>query len=257
MGSRGVQLRDNATVPGTLAVTRTVNTGALTASSLSTPALTVAGTRLYPQVNADFSATSGLAQILNKPTKLTQFTNDLAGSSAGRSVPGSLTVAGISQVGGFTVTAGGGQQVIVRNTATDTSGLADVFFDRTAALSTAQAAVGHSARGAYLWVNGSDRLNISTAGNVTVPGTVSTGALTPSTLSVTGASTLGGGATVSGNNLIVNTAIGIETVGPSSALHVVGGGQITGTLVVAGLTTAIAGINILSNNTRFVFELNL
>ena len=44
------------------------------------------------QVNADWNATSGLAQILNKPTKLTQFTNDLTGSSAGWTVPGVVTV---------------------------------------------------------------------------------------------------------------------------------------------------------------------
>ena len=53
VGARGVKLWDNVTVPGTLGVTGTATTGALTASSLSTPALTVAGTRVYPQVNAD------------------------------------------------------------------------------------------------------------------------------------------------------------------------------------------------------------
>ena len=193
-GSRNVKLWDNVMVPGSLAVAGTASTGALTASSVSTPTVTVAGTRVYSQVNADWTATSGLPQILNKPTKLTQFTNDLTGSSAGWSVPGSLTVAGISQVGGVTVTAGGGQQVIVRNTATDTSGLAEVFFDRTAALSTAQAAIGiaPSLRGAYWWVNGSDRLNISTAGNVTIPGTLavsgtaSTGTLTASSVNLLG-----------------------------------------------------------------------
>ena len=139
--------------------------------------------------------------------------------------------------------------MIVRNTATDISGLAEVLFDRTAALNTAQAAVGiaPSSRRAYWWVNGSDRLNISTAGNVTIPGTVST-ALTPSTLSVTGPSTLGGGATVSGNNLVVNTAIGIGTAGPSASLHVVGGGIITSTLAIGGLATANAGINVPGTN---------
>lgn len=48
------------------------------------------------QVNADWNATSGLAQILNKPTKLTQFTNDLTGSSAGWNVPGIFTVTGLA-----------------------------------------------------------------------------------------------------------------------------------------------------------------
>ena len=68
VGSRGVKLWDNVTVPGTLAVTGPANTGALTASSVSTPSLTVAGSQVYAQVNADFNATSGVAQILNKPT---------------------------------------------------------------------------------------------------------------------------------------------------------------------------------------------
>ena len=49
-------------VPGTLAVTGSTNTGALTASSVSTPALTVAGTPVYPQVNADWNAISEFEQ---------------------------------------------------------------------------------------------------------------------------------------------------------------------------------------------------
>ena len=43
--------------------------------------------------------TSGLAQILNKPTKLSQFTNDLTGSTAGWAVPGALTAVGITNSG--------------------------------------------------------------------------------------------------------------------------------------------------------------
>ena len=81
-GSSNLKLWDNVRIPGTLAVTGNTSVGALTASSISTPALTVAGTQVYPQVNADWNATNGSAQILNKPTKLTQFTNDLTGSSA-------------------------------------------------------------------------------------------------------------------------------------------------------------------------------
>lgn len=52
-----------------------------------------------------------------------------------------------------------------------------------------------------------------------------------------------------GNILIVNKAAGIGTVGPSSELHVVGTGQFTGQLVVAGSTTAIAGPNNQGNKT--------
>ena len=44
------------------------------------------------QVNADWNATSGAEQVLNKPTKLTHFTNDLTGSSAGWTVPGVIIV---------------------------------------------------------------------------------------------------------------------------------------------------------------------
>ena len=144
-GSLTVKLWDNVTIPGTLAVAGNTNTGALTAPSISTPALTVAGTRVYPQVNADWNATSGLAQILNKPTKLTQFTNDLTGSSAGWNVPG--------------------------------------------------------------------------------------------TLGVTRLSTLAGGATVSGSNFIVNTAIGIGIVGPTAPLHVIGNGIVSGTITSGGIST--------------------
>ena len=68
VGGRNLKLWDNVMVPGALTVAGSTSTGALTASSVSTPVLTVAGTRVYPQVNADWNATSGLAQILNKPT---------------------------------------------------------------------------------------------------------------------------------------------------------------------------------------------
>lgn len=65
------------------------------------------------------------------------------------------------------------------------TGLLDVYGAGTAA----------GSRGVKLW------------DNVTVPGTVG----------ITGAATLGGGATVSGNNLIVNTAIGTWSWTSSSA----------------------------------------
>ena len=81
----------------------------LTASSINTPALTVAGTQVYPQVNADWNATSGLAQILNKPTKLTQFTNDLTGSSAAWNVPSTLAVTEASTFGRGATVSGNNQ----------------------------------------------------------------------------------------------------------------------------------------------------
>ena len=76
--------------------------GTFSPGGISTPALTVAGASVFAQVNADYNATSGVAQILNKPTKLTQFTNDLTGSSAGWSVPGTLSVSGTASTGALT-----------------------------------------------------------------------------------------------------------------------------------------------------------
>ena len=63
----GLTNTGNQTIAGTLAVTGTTSTGALTASSVSTPTLTVAGSSVSAQVKADWNATSGIAQILNKP----------------------------------------------------------------------------------------------------------------------------------------------------------------------------------------------
>ena len=82
--------------------------GALKSASIDTPDLKVAGVSVFPQVNADWNATSGSAQILNKPTKLTQFTNDLTGSSGSWNVPGTLTASGI-------VTANTGVNVLGSN----------------------------------------------------------------------------------------------------------------------------------------------
>lgn len=91
-------------------------------------------------------------------------------------------------------------------------------------------------------------MNISSTGAVTIPGAVTTGPL-----SASGPSTLSGtlsGTAISTGNFIVNSAVGIGTAGPSSELHVVGTGQFTGQLVVAGLTTATGGLNFQSNNTN-------
>ena len=86
VGNRGVKLWDNVTVPGTLAV----------AGSISTPALTVAGASVSAQVNADWNATSGVAQILNKPTSLG------GGGGAPIFMP---TFTSVDTTGGFTVSA--------------------------------------------------------------------------------------------------------------------------------------------------------
>ena len=57
----------------------------------------------------------------------------------------------------------------VKNPSTSGHGPAEIYFDRTAAISTQKAAVGmdgSSSRDFFIWVNGADRLNITDAGNV-------------------------------------------------------------------------------------------
>ena len=103
-GSRAVKVWDNLTVPGTcsvggtLTVTGTASTGALTAFSVTTPALTVAGASVYAQINADWNATSGVAQILNKPSSV--------GGGGGGGAPIPMPVfTSANATGGFTVSA--------------------------------------------------------------------------------------------------------------------------------------------------------
>ncbi len=59
------------------------------------------------QVNTDWNSTSGLAQLLNKPTSLSQFTNNLTGSSAAWAVPGNLAVTGTASTGALTAASVG------------------------------------------------------------------------------------------------------------------------------------------------------
>ena len=71
--------------------------GALTSASINTPDLKVAGTSVFPQVNADWNATSGVAQILNKPTSL-------GGGGGGGPIPMPFFTSA-SPTGGFSVSA--------------------------------------------------------------------------------------------------------------------------------------------------------
>jgi hypothetical protein len=79
--------------------------------------------------------------------------------------------------------------IIIKNSsATNSSRPAEIYFDRTALSSGQKASVGidYSSRNFFIWVNGNDRLNINTYGDVGI------GTTLPDTkLHVNGAITLG------------------------------------------------------------------
>ena len=64
----------------------------------------------------------------------------------------------------------GAQQLTIKNSSTTESHPTEIYFNRTALGSAQHSAVGHggTSRDFFIWVNGSDRLNITDSGNVGV-----------------------------------------------------------------------------------------
>lgn len=62
--------------------------------------IVVDGTEISIPVPSDWNATSGEAQVLNKPTNLSQFANDLIGVPGNFNVPGNLYIGGSAAASG-------------------------------------------------------------------------------------------------------------------------------------------------------------
>jgi len=231
-GGRLLNLWDNVTVQGTLAVSGTTSAQAVTATTLSatgavsTGALTAAS--LSTSGNASVTGTlrvSGVTTI--------QALNATTLTASGAVSSGALTAASVSTGGNLAVTG-------------------------TAAVA------GATSTGALTATSLSTIGTLSVSGSCTLAGT-SAGALTASSISTTGVAAIGNNSTATGN-FIVNGALGINTTSPSAPLNVVGAGVVTGafstggltassvtisgnetiagTLTVTGATTASAGMNV-------------
>jgi hypothetical protein len=104
---------------------------------------------------------------------------------------------------------------------------AEIYYDKTVSGATHAAATGYATdRGFFTWVNGADRLNISTSGNVGIGTTTPTANLdVHGTMAIMGTVTNGlswnvtyGPATTDG----IVTGAGYETDSNSCVIHVVG-----------------------------------
>ena len=172
---------------------------------------------------ADWNATSGSTQILNKPTKLTQFTNDLTGSSGDWNVPGALTAnTSINVPNGGTNVLNLGSNLTKETNA----GKIGYALLTTAGLDIVGAGTAAGSRVVKLWDN------VIIPGNLSVTGTATTGALTSSSITTSGTASTG-----------ALTSSSITTSGTAST-----GALTSSSITATALLTANTGVNVLGSN---------